>query len=250
MHPRTSLLVAIKKELLLFFVPPRQFLNTIAINSVVSLLFFLVSYYLGMYNPQLLPVAAATILLWTLADSSITNQLIFDKKSTVNAMKKDGTLKRLLMAKNLTVVILSIPLTLVYGLILVVIVGKWDVIIYGVIMAFTLIWGWLGVCNALSVLLPFKVINFKKIFGNRHMWLRYSILYGLPWLMLPVYAIVMSLPFILVGWTRADAAISHRLIAVMILFLSSMLIWQIGLLLADRYARRPHSRIKKVILEK
>lgn len=248
MRSSTSLSNGVNTELHWFFLPPRQFLQTLVINGSISLLFFLFSYYLGSYNSNLLPVAAATILLWTLADASITNQLVFDRKKAAKELKNVGTIKRLLLIKNLAIVILSIPLTLIFGLILVAIVGKWSEMLYGAVIAFTLIWGWLGISNALSAMLPFELHDLKEFLGNRHIWLRYSFLYGLPWVLLPIYAVVMSLPFILLGWTGVKASHNHRFLAVVLLFAASLLIWQIGLALAERYTLHPESRIKKIIL--
>ncbi len=248
MRASGSISDGIMTELRWYFEPPRQFLQTLAINGVISLLFFLFSYYVGSYNSKLLPVAAATILLWTLADASITNQLVFDRAKVVKEFKEVGTLKRLLIVKNFTIVILSIPLTLLFGLILVAIVGKWSEILYGGVIAFTLIWGWLGISNALSVILPFELLDLRSFLGNRRIWLRYGVLYGLPWVLLPIYAVVMGLPFILLGWTSAGAEHNHRVLALILLLAASALIWLIGLILANRYTLHSESRIKKLIM--
>ena len=247
MTSKQSLVYEIRKELSRDFLPPRTFLNTLVLNSVISFIFFLVSYLIGSYNEELLRIAATTVLLWTLADSSLTNQLIFDKPRTKSELKNNGTLKRLFLSKNLTVAILSIPITIAYGLLLVTITGKWSDIIYGVIMAFILIWGWLGVSNMMSVILPFQQINIKNNRHNKKVLIKYGFLYVLPWFLLPVYVAILSLPFILLGWTRADATNNHRLTTLLILFIGSILIWIFGLIFADRYTKKPNTRIKNLL---
>jgi hypothetical protein len=206
-----------------------------------------VSYLLGTYNSKLIPIAAATILLWALADSSLTNQLLYNKSQNLAEIKKYGTLKRLLLVKNLSIVVISIPLTIVFGLILVIVTGSWNEIIYGVVMALVLIWGWLGISNALSVYLPFELMSLKQYLKNKNNWLRYGILYCMPWVILPIYALIMLTPFYLLGWTKADAARDHRIIAMSILIILSILIWLAGLNLAQKYSNKPNNRLKKLI---
>lgn len=237
----------VKGELISYFKPPRKMLNTLVLNGVVSVLFFLGSYWLGNYSPSLLPIAAATILLWTLADASISNQLVFDKNQATKSLKTHGSLKHYFLVKNVSIVIISIPLTLIYGLVLVAIVGSWNELIYGMLAASMLVWGWLGICNAVSVILPFEIVGIKTYAKNHNMWLPYGILYGLPWVLLPAYALVMGLPFVLLGWTRADAEINHRLVSIITIFALSVAIWLIGLLVANKYSKKPNKRINKLL---
>ncbi len=249
MKRTNSLWADVLSELQSFFVPPRTFLIAIIINGIVSFGFFLASYYLGNYNPNFLPFAAATILLWTLADASLTNQLLFDKPAALAELNQKGTLERLLLVKNLAVVIVSIPLTVIFGLFLVVILGKWSEILLGVALSLTLIWGWLGISNALSIFLPFRPIDLKTYLKNREIWLVVGLLYALPWVLLPVYALMVGLPFLFLGWLRADSVSEHKVAAVLLLLAISSLIWLLSLRVANRYIKHPDSRIKKLITE-
>jgi len=227
---------------------PRELLSALVINGFISFLFFLSSYYLGTYNSNILPVAAATILLWTLADLSLTNQLIFDRASAQAELKKNHTLKRLLLVKNLAIVVLVIPITLIFGLILMVVIGRRSDLLYSLLMVLALVWGWLGISNALSALLPFEILSMKRFLGDRHEWIRYSVLYGLPWLLLPVYAIVVLLPFLLLGWTSTQDARAHQLISLAMMLGISLLFWWGGLMIADKYTAKPDARVKKLLV--
>jgi len=243
----TSLAQDVRAELGRVYTPPRQLLSSLVVNGIISFLFFLFSYYFGNYNDNLLPVAATTILLWTLADLSLTNQLMFDHRSAVAELKKRGTLKHLLLVKNLAIVVLTIPLTLIFGLIVIVIVGRRGEILYSLAMVLALVWGWLGISNALSALLPFRILDLKSFMGDRHIWLKYSILYGLPWVLLPVYAVVILLPFFLLGWTSTHAAHEHQIISFGLLLGTSLLLWWRGLLVAEKYTAHPDARLKKLL---
>jgi hypothetical protein len=245
MRRTDSLIVGVTDELSHYFVKPRTTLNSLIVNSIISFGFFAVSYWLGTYNPQLVPIAAATILLWALADSSLTNQLLYNKEQNRTELKRHGSLKRLLLIKNLAVVVLSIPLTLLFGLFLVLIVGKWSEVLYGTVMALILIWGWLGISNALSVLLPFELVSVKQYASDKHIWIRYGFLYCLPWVLLPAYAIIMGLPLYLLGWTKLDTAQNHRILGLSILLLLSLAMWSGGLNIADKYAKRANTKIKR-----
>lgn len=247
MSNKSSLIKDIYLELGSYFRPPRKMLNNLVLNGFVSVLFFLGSYMLGSYNPALLPIAAATILLWTLADASISNQLVFDKTQANIFLTKHGSLAYYLLVKNLSIVVLSLPLTIVYGLVLVAIIGSWHELLYGMIAALTLVWGWLGISNAVSVILPFELVDIKTYVKNKDIWIPYGVLYVLPWVLLPVYALVMGLPFVLLGWTRADASMNHRVVSVIVLLSTSIFIWLLGLFLANKYTQKPTSRLKKLL---
>ena len=247
MSRQQSLSKEVALELISYTERPYKMLSSLVVNSVVSVLFFLGSYWLGSYNPQLLPVAAATILFWTLADISICNQFVFDKHRAMQSLTVNGSLQRFLFVKNISVAIVSVPLTLLFGLLLVAVVGKWSEIVYGMVLAFTLIWGWLGISNTLSVLIPFELLDFKSYAQTRSAWLSYGFLYVLPWILLPVYAIVMGLPFILLGWTKANAASEHRLVSIAVLFALSIIIWLAGLRVANRNLAHPDNRVKRLL---
>lgn len=250
MGSRLSIVHTVGSELKDLFMPPRQLLNVLIMNGAISFFFFFISYRRGTFNSQLLPIAAATILLWTLADVSLTNHLLFDKQKTVTILKARGNLKQLLLAKNLALAIISIPFTIIFGLILVAITGKWSEITYGTIIAMTLIWGWLGISNAMSTEFPFEMLKLKKFLHSRHVWIRYSFLYGLPWILLPIYAFIISLPLILIGWTKNNTAQDHKIIALLLLLTMSIAIWHIGYRIADRAIKRSNSRIHKLIIRK
>jgi hypothetical protein len=242
-----SLINNLGVELRSVIIPPHLLLNTLIINSAISFLFFLGSLLLNLYDEQLLPVAAATILLWGLADSSFTNQLLFNKDQSIKEIKKYGSLERFLVIKNLLVIVLSVPVTIFYGLILVGITGKWTEILYGVALAFILIWGWLGISNAMSVSLPFDKKTIKNIVKNK-LWFKYATYYVLPWILLPVYILILSIPFILLGWTRSDAANNHKLLTLIILFSCSLLIWVCGFIFVVKAATKKSSRLNKLLV--
>ena len=239
----------VRAELASYMQPPRTMINSLFINSLISIAFFLSSYLLGTYNPALLPIAAATILLWTLADTSVCNQFLFDKHKSAMSLKQYGSLKRYLLVKNLSVVALTLPMTLLYGLFLVMIVGKWHELFYGVIAALTLIWGWLGISNALSASLPYEILDIKTYAKSKHRWIGYGLLYSLPWILLPFYAILVALPFMALGWTKADASLEHRAISLAVLFITSIGIWILGLHIASKQTAHPSSKVAKLLLQ-
>jgi hypothetical protein len=182
-----------------------------------------------------------------MADATITNQLVFDKAKAAEELKKFGTLKHFIIVKNLALVCLSIPLVAIFGLILVGIVGRWTELLYGAVMAFVLIWGWLGISNALSAMLPFELKNFNEYRTNRTIWISYAVLYGLPWVILPVYGFMMTVPFVLLGWTASNAAQDHRMVALAILSTLSLALWLVGLHIAEKYIRHPESKVKRLV---
>ncbi len=245
-----SIVSEVFHELKNIFAPPRDFLNILVINGAISFVFFFVSYRRGTFDPKLLPIAAATIMLWTLADASITNHLLYYKPKTVALYKQQVNLKRFLLVKNLTMVIVSIPMTVVFGLLLVAITNKWSEMIYGTIVAIALIWGWLGISNALSTRLPFEMLKLNKYLKNRRVWLRYGILYGLPWILLPIYAVIISLPFILLGWTKATTGNQEKFLSWLLLLSFSVCIWLMSFRIANKAIKRPDSKLVRMISPK
>lgn len=238
----------VRRELAQDFKPPRLLLLNLLINGIISLAFFLFSLFFGRANQNVLPFAAAVIMLWTLADVSITNQLILDRKRSADALKRGGDLRYLLLIKNLTVVIFSIPFCLLFGLIMVAIIGKWSELLYGLIMALVLVWGWLGISNFMSVAMPFELKELKVLLRRKKDWPGYGFLYVLPWIILPIYAGLLALPLILIKWASGQAAFVYKTASVLILLFISLVIWRLSLILCRRYSRKDHAKIKRLLI--
>lgn len=230
------------------FTPPRVVIVALIFNSLISIGFFLWSYNFGTYNEKFLPIAAATILLWALADVFLTNQLVYDKERTAQALKQKQSLRHLLLIKNITILMLALPLTILFGTMLAIMLHKANEILYGTIMTYILIWGWLGISNALSVLMPF--IPPSQQSDRRYTpkdRITIGALYSLPWVLLPAYAVLLALPFVLFGWLQPSAGSAHIMIAMLVLLSMSISIWLAGLSIAGRIATKSNSRISKLI---
>ena len=228
--------IGVRKELAWLIRPPRQQLNSISVNGFVSLGFFVGSLALGTNNPHVLPIAATVILLWTLADASLTNQFMYDKRRTAAQVNSKIKLKQVLIVRNVTIAILCIPLSILFGLLMVAIVGKWSELIFGLIMSLALVWGWLGICNVMSVYWPFEHMETKLVIKRQPGWLKFVILYCLPWVILPCYALLILLPLKLADLIADKPHISKSAITVVIVLIISIIIWQIGLSLAEKHA--------------
>jgi hypothetical protein len=231
------------RELRGVFARPHPFAWKLLGNGVVSLAFFMVSLALGTNNPTLLPLAATIMLLWTFADATLTNQLILGDNRSAFSEERYGNLRRFWLVKNLAAVILSVPLCVLFGLIMVAIVGEWSELTYGLLMAVAMIWGWLGIGNALSVVLPFRWLATRAVLHRRNGWLRYAVLYALPWVLLPVYGLVLELPFVLAKWATGAASVSHRFAAFAVVLAISVAIWLLGLRVAVSATRRPQASV-------
>lgn len=227
------MLQEIQSEISLFFKPPHPQLNNILLNAVISFLFFIGSMVIGSVNQKAIPFAATIILLWTLADASLTNQFMFDIHRTRN-LKNGHDVRHTLIVRNLAVVVLSIPMCLVFGLVMAVIVGKWSEIVYGLVMALALVWGWMGVTNIMSAYFPFNNLEFKQVLKRVNGWFGFSLLYALPWLLLPLYALIILLPLRLVGLLIDAPPISHMALAGFIVLAISFSLWLLSLRLAGR----------------
>lgn len=234
---------AVKIELRGIFKPPLTFLSVLFVNSLVSWGLFLISLHSGTNTEKLLPFAAATVLLWTFADTSLTNQLVINHNRPGFSTDKHGNLRRFFLIKNLTIATLAIPICLLYGLLMVLVIGKWSELILGVAMTLVLIWGWLGISNILSVMLPFEPRPINSLLHRGKGRIRYIVLYLSPWFMLPIYAYILALPFLLGHWATGNAKATHRLAAVLLLFLMSLIIWRVGLRVVSRYSNKSSAKI-------
>lgn len=228
----------VKEELKSYLDPPRTKLNSLIVNAFISLGFFLISLALGSVNSKVLPIAATVILLWTLADASITNQFTYDKDRIGKLLKKHNDLKQVLIIRNLAIVVLSIPLSIIFGLLMVAIIGKWSELLYGLVMALALVWGWLGISNVLSIYLPFDHLQTKQIIKREKGWFRYSFLYVLPWIILPFYSLVILIPLKLLNIITGYISFSHILSSSIIVLFSSLIIWYIGLNISANASHR------------
>ena len=217
------------------------------VNSLVSFAFFAGSLLLGTYNQSFLPFAACVILLWALADASLTNQLLFDRSRSKHLDISKKGVRHTFLVWNLSVAVLCVPLCLVFGLAMAVIVGRWMEVINGLVMALLLIWGWLGICNVMSVRLPFEQMQAKQVMKRQKGWLGYSILYALPWIMLPVYAGIIILPLTLLHWITGQKFTSHMFVSLVLIATVSIVLWLVGLNVVARHAGKPQAKVWKLL---
>lgn len=223
----------IRAEIHRLFTKPHPQLDNLVINAIVSLAFFLGSMVIGTVNDKLLPFAATVILLWTLADASLTNQFMFDTSRT-KQLKTAEDVRHALLVRNLTVIILTIPLCIVFGIIMAVIIGKWSELLYGLLMALALVWGWLGVSNIMSTHFPFDNLEFKQVLKREKGWFSFSLLYSLPWLLMPAYALAVLAPLRLLGILSDSPKYSQLFLAAIIILAISITIWLISLKIASK----------------
>jgi hypothetical protein len=237
----------VKIELDWVFAKPRTLLIGVFLSAVLSFGFFCLSLAIGTYSELTLPFAAAIIILWTFSDVTLTNQLMFDKNRSLEAVNSNADFRHILFIKNVAVVILSIPLCLVFGFILAIIVGRWSELLYGLVMSLALLWGWLGVGNVLSVLLPFEPKEIKELLVHKKHWLRYGFYYGFPWIILPGYTTMLAIPLVLMHWFTGNALFAHKVLSFITLLTISIIIWQIGLSIAYRFTKNPKSKIQSLL---
>jgi len=244
-----NLLHDVAVELRNQFRPPYTLVINTSVSGAISLALFLGSLALGSINDKLLPFAATVILLWTLSDVFLTNQLVYDRERVIRRLEEGRNVEHLMRVKNITVAIMSIPLCIIFGLVMVAVLGKWSELINGLLLAIALIWGWLGVSNIVAVQLPFKLLPFSEVRHERRTFIRYTLLYCLPWLLLPIYDAILILPLILLHWITGATVSAHMALALVLVAIVSLTIWQIGVRYASRHVTEPTSKIRRLLSE-
>jgi hypothetical protein len=161
------LLVQVRHEVGWFFRPPWPWLNGVAFNLVLSLLWLVVWPLSGQPHRDWAIIVGSYFAVWILADVTTTNILGADATRVRGGLAQQVPLGRILLVKNLTLLLLvGVPTLLATGTITVTHEADYrlTVTLPGVLFP---IFTWLGVGNVISVLLPVATRPWRERWEQR-----------------------------------------------------------------------------------
>jgi hypothetical protein len=199
------LVVQVWQEVAWFFQRPWPWLNGIAFNLVLSLVWLVVWPLSGQPHRDWAIIVGSYFAVWILADVTTTNVLGADAARVRTSLARRVPLGRILVVKNLTLVlVVGVPTLLATGVITVTHEADYRLTLTlpGVLLP---ILTWLGVGNLVSVLLPVATRPWRERWDQRHELrptLRWLVCLALPYALLGAADPVAALPRIILRHLR------------------------------------------------
>ena len=183
---------------------------------------------------------ATSIAGWVLTSALNTNQLGFDPDRSAASLRAGDTAWRILVLKNIAVLVVLAPPILATSVILrLVVAHPPDPIPIAMVRDLADMAVWLGFGSLLSVVFPFRPLGVRARLAARATWPRFALCLVLPY---AVYYLLLSL------WHVPELAVADRLFHRHVhrhlwgyslgLLVWGLATWALGLGLAELYARR------------
>lgn len=192
-------------EVVWFFRPPWFWLNGVAFNLVLSLLWLVVWPLSGQPHRDWAILVGSYFAVWILADVTTTNVLGADAARVGTGLAQHVPLRRILLVKNLTL-LLIVGLPTLFATAVITITHEADyrltLTLPGVLLP---ILTWLGVGNLISVLLPVAARPWRERWEQRHelrSTTRWLVALGLPYGLLGAAGPVAALPRLILQHAR------------------------------------------------
>ncbi len=240
-HPRVPrhLHQQIWSDLRWSFRPPWVWLSGIVFNLVLSLLYLIVDPLSDGPHRNWAILVGSYFAVFVLADVTTTNVLGADAVRVTRALAHDISLQRILLVKNLTLlVIVGLPTAIATAAITLATETSYDLsfTIPGVIFP---ILTWIGVGNLVSVALPVAALPLQLRWAYRRDWrrtLRWAVHLGLPYLIYLLVSPVSSVPRLIDS--QAVLAVRSPQWRGVTLSVTGLAFWVLGTVLALALARR------------
>ncbi len=237
----------LKQELKWIFSPKYKLIASLSASAIVCIIIFFISLYTNNFKEGLVPFSAIVVLLWTFADSSISNVLFLDKEHTSSILKYNNDLVHHIIVKNLAIMVMAIPFCIMFGLVMALTVGSFSNLIFIIIASSIILMGWLGMSDVISVMHPFERRSAISLFKRERGWITYCLKVALGWIVLPIYSAIILLPFTILHWHNNGLDAFHKLIALSIMTALSLTIWLLSINYCKKYLTKENIKLKDLI---
>ena len=230
--------LSVRQEVRWSFTRPWHWLTGVAVNLVLSLMWLIVAPLSGQPHRDWAILVGSYFAVFILADVTTTNVLGADATRVRLGLHRGIRLGRILLAKNLALlIIVGLPTLIATALITVNSEADYRLVLTLPGVAFPIL-TWLGVGNIVSVLLPIAVLPLRQRWQERHdlrrtvLWLLHL---GLPYALLFAVNPIGGLPRMLNRLFPgvAETAAGRGLM----LFLAGLALWGLGTAIALLVAR-------------
>jgi len=242
-EPRLGLCGDVADELRWTFSGRRGWLLGMAGNLLVALV--VVGYQ--HYDPHVsgdikIAYVGIAVVLFVLADTINTNQLGADADRVVASLVRGDSVRRILAIKNLALAVLLVPVALLVSLLVRILVDRWRLVSHTAMYDIGSVFLWLGLGDAVSVLLPYRPISLRARLKARASWKRWAVRQAAPYVLYYFGAtLLVMLPF--VACSGVEAFGRKDSIGYPILYLANaLLVWVLGLGFAAAYTDRASER--------
>jgi hypothetical protein len=226
------------------FTRPWTWLSGVAVNLVLSVVWLLAAPLTGRPHRDWAIVVGTYFAVFILADVTTTNVLGADAKRVRLALQRHIPLRRILLVKNLTLLlIVGAPTLIATAIITIVSEADYRLLVTLPGVAYSIL-TWIGVGNVVSVALPVAAAPLRQRWQQRHelrptgRWLTAILL---PYALLAAVDPVGKLPGVI---GRHLPVVPHTaLTRGLVLTATGLLVWGLGTQIALSIARRHEVRL-------
>ncbi len=242
-EPRLGLFGDVADELRWTFSGRRGWLLGLAGNLLVALV--VVGYQ--HYDPHVsgdikIAYVGIAVVLFVLADTINTNQLGADADRVLASLERGDTVRRIIAIKNVALAVLLVPVALLISVVVRILVGRWRLVTHTAMYDIGSVFLWLGLGDAVSVLLPYRPISLRARMKARSSWKRWAVRQAAPYAIYYLgVSLIVTLPFVICSGVEAFGRKDS--IAYPLLYLANALVvWGLGVWFASTYTDHAEKR--------
>ena len=186
-----------------------------------------------------LPYIAADVFVWTLATYN-ASQLGSDSDRVLEYSKNKDGIKELLLIKNLTLLIIALPIDTILVIIACSILGDWSKFWESILLATSSVIICLGLGNLVSVLWVYRPVSFLKMRKDRLLMFEYAIFIAISYVAATLAIALAMIPGEIILKTVKIHTLHGAIIGISIMIGWAIVLWILALIFADRLSNKYH----------
>jgi hypothetical protein len=203
-----------------------------AINTVLAAAYFSYQRSTASLPERGLIYVGAAVTAWVLADTVTTNQLGSDGERVAAALGGGVAIWRIILVKNASRAVVLLVIALFISVVATAWVGRWFQLPDALLVALDVVLTWMALGNIVSVLLPFRPIEWRRRWRARATWPRWLLAQLIPYCLFLVVG-WLSVPVQLVAHGRRNV---HPGLYAMVSLLFGIGYWALGTLTGNALA--------------
>ena len=189
-----------------------------------------------------LPYIAANVFIWTLATYN-ASQLGSDSNKVLAYLDKQSSIKQLFLVKNVSLLILAIPIDIVLVIVACVILHDWSSFPQAIVLGLSAVIICLGFGNIVSTLWAYNPVSILKIRHDRVQMFEYSVFITLAYVSATFSLLIAAIPAGVIAHNINVHAFPGTLIGFIIIACWTGIIWGLTLKISVNITKKYYTRL-------
>jgi hypothetical protein len=181
----------------------------------------------------------AAVTAWVLADTVTTNQLGSDGERVAAALGGGISIGRIILVKNASRAVVLLVIAFFISVVATSLTGRWPQLPDALLVALHVVLTWMALGNIVSVLLPYRPIEWRKRWRARTTWPRWLLAQLIPYCLFFVVG-WLSVPVQLIAHGRRNV---HPGVYAVVSLVFGIGYWAVGTVTAKALATLRHERL-------